>query len=200
VEVFPNTLEEARLIPMEVRASVIYLNSPGNRLGRPLIPWQELEDMGYKMVLDSTTGVIAPIQAVRDAFSAYLREGRPQAPQASAIELRKWVETLIGLPDYYRIEAETTERGRGRRCHICWPDILLSWYNGLSLWDLCLGPQGRRQDRLGQAAILSRRSPPRFRGPLVIVADGWHMENEENITCDVSGLLGLVCCWKKDSG
>ena len=113
VEVFPNTLEEARLIPMEVRAPVIYVNSPGDRLGRPLIRWQELEDMGYKMVLDSTTGVIAAVQAVRDAFSAYLREGRPPAPQASAIELREWAETLIALPDYYRIEAETTERGRG---------------------------------------------------------------------------------------
>jgi isocitrate lyase len=41
----------------------------------------------------------------------------------------------------------------------------------LWLWDLCLGPQGRRQDRLGQAAILRRRSPPRLSGPLVTFGD-----------------------------
>jgi hypothetical protein len=69
--------------------------------------------MGYKMVLDSTTAVIAATQAVRDIFSAYLQEGRPPTPQGAAVELREWVETLIGLPDYYRIEAETTERGQG---------------------------------------------------------------------------------------
>ena len=64
VEVFPNTLEEARLVPKEIRSPVVYVNSPVNRLGRPLIPWQELEEMGYKMVLDSATAVIAAAQAV----------------------------------------------------------------------------------------------------------------------------------------
>ncbi len=28
-----------------------------------------------------------------------------------AVEKREWIETLIGLPEYYRIEEETTERG-----------------------------------------------------------------------------------------
>ena len=110
VEVFPNNLEEARLVPREVSAPALYVNSPGNRMGRAVIPWQELEDMGYKMVLDSSSAVIAASRAVRDAFTAYMREGRPVVDRETAIETREWVETIIGFPEYYRIEEETTER------------------------------------------------------------------------------------------
>ena len=110
VEVFPNTLEEARLVPREVNVPALYVNSPGNRLGRPIIPWNELEDMGYKMVLDSTTAVIAAASALRDTFAAYLRDGRPGFDRESALEVREWIEGIIGLPEYYRIEEETTER------------------------------------------------------------------------------------------
>ena len=110
IEVFPNNLEEARLVPREVNALVLYVNSPGNRSGRALVSWQELEDMGYKMVLDSASAVIAAASAVREAFSAYMREGRPQVDQEAALEVREYIETLIGLPEYYRIEEQTTER------------------------------------------------------------------------------------------
>ena len=36
VEIFPNTVEEAKLIVKEVKAPMIYVNSPGSRKGRPL--------------------------------------------------------------------------------------------------------------------------------------------------------------------
>ena len=66
--------------------------------------------MGYKMVLDSASAVIAAASAVREAFSAYMRGGRPQVDQEAALEVREYIETLIGLPEYYRIEEQTTER------------------------------------------------------------------------------------------
>ncbi len=112
VEVFPNSLEEARLVPKEVNAPLIYVNSPGNRLGRSVIPWQQLEEMGYKMALDSSTAVIAASSAVREAFSAYMRDGQPAVDQETALEVREWVEGIIGLPEYYQIEERTTERSR----------------------------------------------------------------------------------------
>lgn len=112
VEVFPNSLEEARLVPKEVKAPLIYVNSPGNRLGRAVIPWQQLEEMGYKMVLDSSTAVIAASSAVREAFGAYMRDGQPSVDQETALEVREWVESIIGLPEYYQIEERTTERSR----------------------------------------------------------------------------------------
>jgi methylisocitrate lyase len=110
VEVFPNSVEEVRLVPKEVQAPTIYVNSPGNRLGRPLLSWTELEEMGYKMALDSTTVAIAAARAVRDTLETYLRDERPPERHEVAVEMREWIETLIGLPEYYRIEEETTER------------------------------------------------------------------------------------------
>ncbi|PON19048.1 carboxyvinyl-carboxyphosphonate phosphorylmutase [Candidatus Entotheonella serta] len=110
VEVFPNTLEAARLVAKEVQAPTLYVNSPGNRLSRPLIPWTELEEMGYKMALDSTTVAIAAAHAVQETLQQYLSQQGPPLSQDMAIEAREWIETIIGLPEYYRIEEETTER------------------------------------------------------------------------------------------
>lgn len=112
IEVFPNTYEEARLAAREIAAPSLYVNSSGNRLGRPVIPWEELEQMGYKMVLDSTTVLMAAARAVEQALQAYRRDGRPPDDIASAVETRHWIESIIGLPEFYEIEEKTTERGR----------------------------------------------------------------------------------------
>ena len=41
VMIFPNTLEEARRAPREIKGLVCYTNSEGNRLGRPLFTAKE---------------------------------------------------------------------------------------------------------------------------------------------------------------
>jgi methylisocitrate lyase len=110
IEVFPNSYEEAALVPKEVAAPCLYVNSAGNRMGRPVIPWDELEDMGYKWAIDSTTTLIAATQGVRAAMEAYLKKGAPPDDIAAAVETREWIETIIGLPEYYAIEARTVER------------------------------------------------------------------------------------------
>lgn len=110
VEVFPNSYEEAALVPKEVDAPCIYVNSAGNRLGRPVIPWNALEDMGYKWAIDSTTTLIAAVQGVRAAMQAYMEKGAPPDDIAAAVEAREWIETIIGLPEFYDIEARTVER------------------------------------------------------------------------------------------
>lgn len=66
--------------------------------------------MGYKMALDSTTVAIAAAHAVRNTLQQYLQQQGPPVPQDTAVEAREWIETIIGLPEYYRIEEETTER------------------------------------------------------------------------------------------
>lgn len=112
VEIFPNTVEEAKLIVKEVKAPMIYVNSPGSRKGRPLFSWQELEDMGYKMAIDSATVILSAVEAVRSAMTTYMQTGRPPANVASNIELRRYIETLIGLEEYYEIEEKTLGLGK----------------------------------------------------------------------------------------
>ena len=112
IEVFPNNYEEAKLAAKEIAAPSLYVNSSGNRLGRPVISWNELEDMGYKIVLDATTVLIAAVRGVRATLDAYVRDGRPPEEVASDAHTREWIETLIGLPEYYAIEEATVERSR----------------------------------------------------------------------------------------
>lgn len=112
VEVFPNTVEEARLVAKEVNAPLVYVNASGDfaDLGRPIIPWDQLEDMGYKLCLDATTAIMSAVDAVRGAMRTYLSEGRPPAHIADNVEVRAFIDDLIGLPEYYEIEQRTVER------------------------------------------------------------------------------------------
>ncbi|WP_089717786.1 hypothetical protein [Candidatus Entotheonella palauensis] len=58
----------------------------------------------------TTTVAIAAAQAVQETLQQYLKQQGPPLPQDTAVEAREWIETIIGLPEYYRIEEETTER------------------------------------------------------------------------------------------
>jgi methylisocitrate lyase len=111
VEVFPNTVEEARIIAREVKAPMVYVNSPGSRKGRPIFSWPELEDMGYRMAIDSATVILTAVAAVREAMATYISTGRPPAAIAANAGLRRDIETLIGLNEYYDIEEKTLGLG-----------------------------------------------------------------------------------------
>jgi methylisocitrate lyase len=112
VEVFPNTVEEACLIAKEVKAPLVYVNSSGNRKGRPVFSWTELEDMGYKLAIDSTAVILSAVEAVRNTMTTYIQTGRPPANVAANMELRRYIESLIGLEEYYAIEEKTLGLGK----------------------------------------------------------------------------------------
>jgi len=112
VEVFPNTAEEARIIAREVMAPLIYVNSSGNRKGRPVFAWQELEDMGYRLAIDSAAVILTVVEAVRNTMNTYIRTGKPPEHIASSVDLRRDIETIIGLNEYYEIEEKTLGLGK----------------------------------------------------------------------------------------
>jgi methylisocitrate lyase len=109
VMIFPNTAEEARRAPGEVRAPLIYVNSEGNRLKRPLFAIEELEAAGYKMANDAIGAITVMYESIYGLFSRLKQTGRTGLDQATAIKNRKDIEDTIGLDEYYRIEAETVE-------------------------------------------------------------------------------------------
>jgi methylisocitrate lyase len=107
---FPNTIKESQRAPQEIRAPLVYVNSQGNRLGRPIFSVQELAEMGWKMVVEAITAPLVAIQALKRAYGQLATAGRMTLDQTEMQAVRKEIEDLIGLEEYYAIEAETVER------------------------------------------------------------------------------------------
>ena len=111
VMLFPNSDDEARRAPRDCKVPLIYVNSSGNRVGRPVYNTSELEAMGYKMDADAISIIIASYAAVRGTLARLKETGVTGLEQADAIATRKAIEDTIGLEDHYRVEEQTVERG-----------------------------------------------------------------------------------------
>jgi len=109
IMIFPNTESEARQAPREVRTPLIYVNSEGNRLGRPIIGIRELEAMGYKMVNDAISAIIVMFKSVKELFVRLKETGSTGMDQEVFRKVRKEIEDTIGLEEFYRIEERTVE-------------------------------------------------------------------------------------------
>jgi methylisocitrate lyase len=112
IAAYPRNYEEAKLLPKEIAAPLKYTNSPGNRHGRPVLTYKELEDFGYRMTSDAQLSLLASVMAVKDAMNFVQQEGRFPDNLAANTELRSWLESLIGLDEYYRLEERTTVPGK----------------------------------------------------------------------------------------
>jgi 2-methylisocitrate lyase-like PEP mutase family enzyme len=113
VMLFPNTAEEAASAPRECPVPLVYVNSSGNRVGRPVYPSQELEQFGYKINYDAISVTIASFQAT-SALLRHLKEtGLTGLNLAEAIAARKGIEDTIGLEEHYAVEEQTVERPSG---------------------------------------------------------------------------------------
>jgi methylisocitrate lyase len=107
---FPNSIEESQRAPQEIPAPLVYVNSQGNRLGWPIFSMQEFADMGWKMVVEAIIAPFVAIQALKRAYGQLAHDRRITLDPAEMQAVRKEIEDLIGLEEYYAIEAETVER------------------------------------------------------------------------------------------
>jgi 2-methylisocitrate lyase-like PEP mutase family enzyme len=105
--VYPNSVEQTRLAPKEIKGPVVCGVSDGNRKGRPILSVQELSDMGYKMISFPNAAIMAVAMAVKDMLETLKATGRTGLNQAEAFDVRKYVEETIGLEEMYKIERET---------------------------------------------------------------------------------------------
>jgi methylisocitrate lyase len=110
VMLFPNTAEEAARAPKESPVPLVYVNSSGNRVGRPVYPVQELERLGYKINYDAISVTIASFQATSVLLKHLKETGLTGLDPAEAIAARKGIEDTIGLEEHYAIEEQTVER------------------------------------------------------------------------------------------
>ncbi len=109
VMVFPNTVEEARMAVREIKGSLWYTNSEGNRLGRPVFSVKELEDMGYKGVSYSAMLICAITQEMKRVLTHLKSKGVSGLQAEDMIRWRKEVEDIVGLEEHYKVESETVE-------------------------------------------------------------------------------------------
>lgn len=110
VMIFPNTEEEARQAPREIKGPLAYTNSEGNRLRRPLFSVQEFQDLGYKLSTYPTALLCPVTQTIKRVVTNLLTTGVSGQDPEQMIVWRKEVEDLIGLEEYYKIESATVER------------------------------------------------------------------------------------------
>jgi hypothetical protein len=107
------TLPKSCEIAREVHGPLLHVNISGNHgdLGRPNFRWAaELEDIGFKICIDASTVIMLVMQAVRKGLLHYFKHGFPPDYVAEDQETMKYIESIIGLPQLYKIEAETVFR------------------------------------------------------------------------------------------
>ena len=114
--IFPRNHKEAVRTPKLARLPMIYVQSRGNRDGRPDYSYDELRDMGYAGCIDAILAVGVHYHFLLEAFTELKQTGDYAGlSKQEFVAARKGVEDLIGLEDYYRIERATVEKGRSRR-------------------------------------------------------------------------------------
>ena len=91
---------------------LIWVQSRGNRDGRPILPLRDLEAMGYRGCIDAQILLGAALHGMKQALAELIATGNYTGiSDAGFTVLRQEIEDLVGLDAYYRVEAETVEPG-----------------------------------------------------------------------------------------
>ena len=108
---FPRNDAESEAAPRLAKVPLVWVQSRGNRDGRPIYPLDRLKRMGYCACIDAQLLLGAAVHAMQAALAEMQRTGNYTGlgdNQFTAV--RQEIEDLIGLDDYYQIEAETVEK------------------------------------------------------------------------------------------
>jgi methylisocitrate lyase len=108
---FPRNDAEAEAAPKLAKVPLVWVQSRGNRDGRPIYGLDRLQAMGYRGCIDAQLLLGVAVHFMKEALADMQRTGSYTGigdNQFTAV--RKEIEDLIGLEDYYRVEAETVEK------------------------------------------------------------------------------------------
>lgn len=112
---FPRNPEEAEKAPKVCRLPLVYVQSRGNRDGRPIITRQELQQMGYVGCIEAQVVLCSAFHYLKQVLTELRQTGDFKGmTDAEWVASRQQVEDLIDLTKHYQIEAETVET-RGKR-------------------------------------------------------------------------------------
>jgi 2-methylisocitrate lyase-like PEP mutase family enzyme len=71
---------------------------------------QEYADLGYQIIIYATTPAVVAAIALMETYQHLKDTGLLNINAQRVAELRRRVEELISLPEYYEVEAATTEK------------------------------------------------------------------------------------------
>jgi methylisocitrate lyase len=107
---FPRNHEEAAQAPKECALPLVYVQSRGNRDGRPVYPMKQLQDLGYAACIDAQLFLLVSFHFAKRAFQEVKETGDYAAmTHEDNVAARQAIEDLIGLEEYYAIEEQTVE-------------------------------------------------------------------------------------------
>jgi len=110
--VFPRNDSEAAAAPKRAKLPLVWVQSRGNRDGRPIYPLAELQRMGYRACIDAQLLLGVAVHFMKEALVEMLRTGQYTGIGDNQFTaLRQEIEDMIGLDSYYEVEAETVEKG-----------------------------------------------------------------------------------------
>jgi len=107
---FPRNPQEAEQAPKVCRVPLVYVQSRGNRDGRPIFSRQELEQMGYIGCIEAQVVLCTAFHFLKKSLTELRETGNYKGiTEADFVAYRQQVEDLISLSEYYDIEAQTVE-------------------------------------------------------------------------------------------
>ena len=109
VKIFPNTLDEAKRAPGEINGPIYYVNSIGNRVGRPVLTRDMASQFGYSFLSDAVGTMLNLSRTIDQYYRSWIENGESPLDPEEAIVLRKEIEDVVGLEEMYKIEEATTE-------------------------------------------------------------------------------------------
>jgi len=107
---FPRNKDEAQKAPKECKIPLVYVQSRGNRDGRPLFSSNELKGMGYAMCIDAQIMLATAFHAQKSMLKQLKKQGDFTLIEPNNMtRIRQEIEDIIDLEKYYEIEAATVE-------------------------------------------------------------------------------------------
>ena len=107
---FPRDLDDAKRAPELCKVPLVYVQSRGNRDGRPLFSNVELKEMGYKACIDAQLWLTVSFHHAKKALQEVHQTGSYTGmSDDETVAARQDIEDAIGLDAFYEIEEETVE-------------------------------------------------------------------------------------------
>lgn len=115
--IFPRNHKEAAAAPRKSKLPLVWVQSRGNRDGRPLYNLKDLQEMGYIGCIDAQIHVGISCYFLQKALTEIKQTGDYSGlTQDDWIQTRQQIEDLCGLEALYAVEEDTVEKKKwGKR-------------------------------------------------------------------------------------